>query len=69
MNPLRRLLNVAPKTQVYLAAALVWLVFLWAGFGFFSVQNINQRLERLDAFSEFVLNVASPVLADAVVGG
>jgi PAS domain S-box-containing protein len=68
MNLLRRLLNVAPKTQVYLAAALVWLVFLWAGFGFFLVQNINQRLERLAIFSELVLTVAAPVLADAAEG-
>ena len=69
MNPLRRLLNVAPKTQVYLSVVLVWLVFSWAGFGFFLVQNINQRLERLALYSELVLTVVAPVLSDAAAGG
>ena len=68
MNPLRRLLASTPRSQIYQLFIVFWLVFLLSGFGFFLVQSINQRLERVAAFSELVLTVTAPVLADAALG-
>lgn len=68
MSLLRRLLNVTPKKQVYLSAVFVWLVSLGTGLGFFLVENMTQRLERLTIYSELVLAITAPVLADAAQG-
>ena len=67
MNPLRRLLASTPRSQIYQLFIVFWLVVLLSGFGFFLVQSINQRLERLAGLSELVMAVTAPVLADATL--
>ncbi len=68
MKALRTLLSTSPKAQIYRLTIAAWLLFLWVGFCFFNVQNIYQRLERVNAYAELVLELTAPLIVDAAEG-
>jgi PAS domain S-box-containing protein len=69
MNPLRSVLSTSPKAKIYRRIVAAWLLFLGLGFGFFTFQYINQRLERVSTYAELVLALSAPFVAEVAQGG
>jgi len=68
MNALRYFFKNSPQWRIYRLYIASLLVLLWVGVAYFSAEYVMLRVARISAFSEFVLAVTAPTLADDILG-